>query len=386
MKRENRTRAARPLPLVVRYVFFAGMLAATIVALWQSGSPATSPASAASLFLQDRGQQPVLRPVPRDILPAELEIDWQQLFPGTMRNEPEDNPVTLAKVALGRRLFFDPILSDDGTVACASCHDPRHAFATPDRVAIGIRGQVGKRNSPSLLNVALGSSFFWDARTEGLEAQALEPISNPLELGSDPDAVVMRLAAHAEYPALFQDAFGSPVSKENLARAIASFERVLASSNNGADRFHNGEITALSVSAKQGLWLFESRGRCWMCHSDDNLTDNQLHNTGVSWGEEPLDLGRFEQTEIPTDRGRFKTPSLRDVARTAPYMHDGSLATLEDVVEFYDRGGVKNPYLDELMQPLNLSEDDKRHLVDFLRELNGQIDWGTGAAKERQPR
>ena len=325
-----------------------------------------------------------LGPVPPDTLPDELEIEWEFLFPGTSRVAHDDNPVTLAKVELGRRLFFDPILSDDGTVACASCHDPRHGFASPDPLAVGIRGQHGRRNSPTLLNVSLGRSFFWDGRSQSLEDQVLQPISNPLELGSQPEDVVKRLSEHDEYPLLFAAAFDEPLSPRTLAQALASFQRVLASSESAVDRFEAGEVTALSTAAKQGLWLFESRARCWMCHSGANLTDGDLHNTGVSWGAQPPDFGLFETTEIPNDHGRFKTPTLREVARTAPYMHDGSLATLEEVVDYYNKGGQPNAHLDPIIQPLQLSEEDKHNLVEFLRALNGSIDWGNGSTVSSQ--
>lgn len=317
-------------------------------------------------------------PIPPDTLPDELEIEWELLFPGTTRVAHEDNPVTLAKVELGRRLFFDPILSADGTVACASCHDPRYGFASPDPLATGIRGQRGRRNAPSLLNVSLGSSFFWDGRSTDLEDQVLQPISNPLEMGSSPEEAVARLQQHDDYPRLFAAAFDEPLSSKTLAQALASFQRVLVSSGSAVDRFESGEVTALSTAAKQGLWLFESRARCWMCHSGANLTDGELHNTGVSWGNEPADFGLFETTEVPNDRGRFKTPTLREVARTAPYMHDGSLATLEEVVDYYNEGGRANPHLDAILQPLQLSAEDKHNLVEFLRALNGSIDWSGG--------
>lgn len=330
------------------------------------------------------------RPIPRDTLPAVLDLTWDADDIGSERSTPQDNPLTAAKVELGRALFFDPILSADGTVACASCHDPQHGFATPDPVAIGIRDQIGPRNSPSLLNAGLGTTFFWDGRAATLEEQALEPISNPLELGSSVEDAIERIQAHADYPAQFAAAFADGdepenvkdatrfVTSENLAKAIASFERVLISHGNQVDRFRRSEFTALSDEAKQGLWLFESKARCWMCHSGPNLADGDFHNTGVSWGTEPADLGRFEVTQDDADRGKFKTPTLRDVSQTAPYMHDGSIATLAEVIEFYNNGGGKNGYLDERIQPLNLTKEDQAHLLEYLKALDGRIDWSGG--------
>jgi cytochrome c peroxidase len=312
----------------------------------------------------------ILPALPRDTLSATTAQAPIPLGLERTRPVPADNPLTDARVQLGRRLFFDPILSADGTVSCASCHQPDHGLASPQPRAVGVRGQVGLRNAPALFNRAYGSSFFWDGRAATLEAQALRPIADALELGSSVADVVQRLRADAGYGAAFQATFPDGVTADNLARALASFERTLLLGNSPVDRFRAGEVTVLSDQARQGLWLFESRGRCWRCHSGSNFTDEQFHNTGVSWEREPIDLGRYAVTKVDADRGRFKTPTLRGVARTAPYMHDGSLATLEDVVEFYQRGGGKNAYLDPVLEPLPLSTEDVRALVAFLRALS----------------
>ncbi len=354
-----------------------------LVCLWKFTNVEDRPATAAH-------QNSPQRPIPVDTLPEALNLAWDAADIGVERITPADNPLTEAKVQLGRKLFFDPILSADGTVACASCHDPQHGFASPDPLAIGIGNQLGRRNAPSLLNVGLGQTFFWDGRAASLEEQALEPIANPLELGSSVGDVIKRLRAHAEYPQQFKAAFaneGTPgeagdadqhVTADNLAKAIASFERVLVSHGSRVDRFRRSEFTALSNEAKQGLWLFESKANCWKCHSGPNLTDEQFHNTGVSWGAKPTDLGHFELTQDEADRGKFKTPTLRDVARTAPYMHDGSIATLEEVIEFYSKGGGKNSHLDERIQPLNLTDEEKLHLIEYLKALAGSQDWAEG--------
>jgi cytochrome c peroxidase len=282
---------------------------------------------------------------------------------------PADIPLTPDKVALGKRLFSDPILSADRTLSCASCHLPDRGFAGPDALAIGVRGQKNRRNAPTLLNIAYSPVFFWDGRSATLEEQALLPIADPREMASSPDEAVDRLRADVSYVAQFRAAFGETVTKENLARALASFERTLLSGDNAVDRFRAGQVTDLSEDAKQGLWLFEGRGGCWKCHSGSTMSDGRFHNTGVGWGGG--DLGRFEVTQRDSDRGAFKTPILRDVAHTAPYMHDGSLATLEDVVRYYGRGGNPNPHLDRDLKPIEFSDADVRHLVAFLKALNG---------------
>jgi cytochrome c peroxidase len=254
-------------------------------------------------------------------------------------------------------------------VSCATCHIPDLAFAGSDARAVGVRGQKNRRNAPTLLNIAYASAFFWDGRAATLEEQALQPIADPREMASSADDAVTRLRADASYVAQFRAAFGEQVTAQNLARALASFERTLLSGDSPVDRFRFGQVSDLNEDAKQGLWLFEGRGGCWRCHSGNTLTDGRFHNTGVSWGGG--DLGRYEVTHRESDRGVFKTPTLRDVARTAPYMHDGSLATLEDVVRYYGRGGNQNPNLDKDLKPIDLTEADVRHLVAFLKALNG---------------
>jgi cytochrome c peroxidase len=308
--------------------------------------------------------------LPADTLPAELSLEAVPLGLARERPVPADNPLTAAKVQLGRRLFFDPILSADRSVACASCHSPSHGLASPHPRAVGIGGRRGNRNAPSLFNRAYGTAFFWDGRESTLEGQALKPIEDAQEMGNTVDEAVKRLREHAEYPALFKAAFPDGVTALNLARALACFERTLLMGNNKFDRFRIGEVGGLNAAERQGLWLFESRGRCWRCHSGGNLTDETFHNTGVSWGQQPYDLGRYAVTRDDADRGKFKTPTLRGVAETPPYMHDGSLSTLEEVVEFYNRGGGKNPNLDPMMAPLELTKEDVKNLVAFLKALS----------------
>lgn len=314
-------------------------------------------------------------PLPKDTLPEKLPIDSIPLGLDPNRPVPEDNPLTDAKVQLGRRLFFDPILSVDRTVSCASCHDPAHGFASKDRTSLGVRGQRGTRNARSLLNIAYVKPMFWDGRAATLEEQALKPIESPQEMGNSLDEVVKRLRADDRYSQQFDAAFPGGVTPPNIARAIASFERTLLLGNTKPDSFkHEDDIAAMTDPEQHGMWLFESKARCWRCHSGRNFSDNDFHNTGVAWFNEPdvqpTDLGRHAVTHIDADRGKFKTPPLRGVALTAPYMHDGSLTTLEDVINFYNRGGGKNPNLDPTIVPLGLTKEEVIDMVAFLKALS----------------
>jgi cytochrome c peroxidase len=312
-------------------------------------------------------QQPA---VPPDKLPATLVFDQIPLGLAADRRIPKDNPLTEARVQLGRKLFFDPLLSRTGTLACASCHDPSHGFAGRDPVAIGVDGKKGRRHAPSLFNRAYATYLFWDGREPSLETQALKPIEDPLELGNTIAEVLRRLQGHGDYPARFKAAFDEGITANNLGKALASFQRTLLLGNSRVDRFRAGQTGVLGEGERHGLWLWESKGRCWRCHSGPNFTDGQFHNTGVSWGKDPLDLGRSAVTGKDDDRGRFKTASLRGVAWTAPYMHDGSIATLEEVVQFYNQGGRANANRDPILQPLGLSREEVASLVAFLRALS----------------
>lgn len=286
--------------------------------------------------------------------------------------EPPDNPTTPAKVELGRLLFFDPRLSVDGTVACATCHQPNRAFTDGRVVAIGVRQLAGTRNTPTLLNTAYNLSQFRDGRARTLEEQALAPIANELEMGSTMPDTVSRLNAIDGYRSRFQAVFGTAVTPENLARAIAAFERTLISGDAPWDRHNLGDIDALSEKAKLGIKIFRHRGRCSLCHIGPTFTDNAFHNLGIGTDTNPPDAGRYEVSREPKDIGAFRTPSLRDIAATAPYMHDGSLKTLEEVVDFYDTGGTANPNLDPRIQARNFTAAEKEALVEFLRALSGK--------------
>jgi cytochrome c peroxidase len=285
---------------------------------------------------------------------------------------PADNPVTPAGIALGRRLFLDPLLSSDRTVACASCHQPLHAFADTQAFSRGVNGQRTVRSAPSILNRAYGKSFFWDGRAASLEEAVVQPIQNPREMALPLDSLVRRLRDDTSYRAAFGAVFsGEDVTARNVARALSTYLRSLRSGGSAYDRYMNGDRDALSAEAVAGLRLFVGKANCAACHVPPNFTDEQFHNTGVSAGV--TDSGRAGVTTHPADRGKFKVPTLRNVALTAPYMHDGSLLTLEAVVEFYERGAGPNPNLDPEIHALRLSSDEKRGLIAFLRSL-GPVD------------
>ena len=292
------------------------------------------------------------------------------------RPVPAVNPLTAEKAALGRRLFHDRRLSRTGSLACATCHEPGRAFTNGVRAARGVSGAPGTRNVPTLVNRAWGSSFFWDGRAGTLEQQALGPILHPDELGSTPDAV-LALVRSPRYLRDFRRAFGGEPSLFDVAASLASYVRTIVAGDSPYDRFVAGDGGALSAAARRGFVLFRTRARCTTCHAGPLLSDEEFHNTGVAWRAGAVgDEGRYLVTRSPADRGAFKTPTLREVGRTAPYMHDGSLATLETVVDFYDAGGRGNPHLDREIRPLHLSAGDKTDLVAFLRALTGRVEDG----------
>lgn len=281
---------------------------------------------------------------------------------------PDDNPTTAEKVELGKQLYFDKRLSADNSVSCASCHDPAKGWSNGEATAAGIDGLRGGRSAPTVLNTAYQQFQFWDGRAGSLEEQALGPIANPIEMNLPVEEAVKRIAAIEGYARQFQQVFGEPVNQDNLAKAIAAFERTVLSGNAPYDRFKAGDEDALSAEAQKGMKLFFGKARCSSCHSGANFTDNGFHNIGVSFDKDERDDGREVISKLEGDRGAFKTPTLRDIARSAPYMHDGSLATLEDVVEYYNKGGTPNDYLDEEIFPLKLSDEQKKALVTFLTE------------------
>lgn len=295
---------------------------------------------------------------------------------------PPDNPVTAETIALGRKLFHDPVLSMNDTVSCASCHSARNGFSDGLKTSVGMGGQVGIRNAPTVLNAAYGAFQFWDGRSTSLEEQAAGPISNPIEMSLDHELCVAKLEEDPVYKAEFEKAFGpGPITIGKVQNAIAGFERTLLSGNSPFDRYEfGGDKTALSPAAIRGLAIFKDpkRGNCATCHTIDKdhalFFDGKFHNLGVGMNSEGelTDLGRYLHTKVEADKGAFKTPTLRNLTRSAPYMHDGSLKTLADVVAFYAGGGNSNEHLDKEMKPLNLTARDRADLVAFLESLTGE--------------
>ena len=320
---------------------------------------------------------------------------------------PPDNPQTPGKIALGQKLFFDGRLSVDGTVACATCHDPQRAFTDGRPTSIGVQGRSGQRNAPTVLNALYNATQFWDGRAKTLEDQAALPIANPVEMGQpDLEAAVASLAALPEYRQAFQTVFGRPPNGKDLVAALASYERTLTSFDSPFDRFLAGDDQAIDDAAKRGWVLFNDRARCNKCHAlpDEtpdltNFKDDDFHNIGVlivrhhvvplareaeklvdsgnaadvdraAIGTDMSALGRFLITKKEPDIASFKTPGLRNVLVTGPYFHDGSHPTLWDVLDHYNKGaGPQDPWLDQDIQPLGLQESELDDLVAFMASL-----------------
>jgi cytochrome c peroxidase len=291
---------------------------------------------------------------------------------------PADNALTEEGVALGRKLFYDKRLSNDGTMACATCHKQENGFDDFRQFSQGTNGAFGDRNAMPIINLGWAKAFFWDGRRETMEGQAHDPVTNPIEMANNWPEVVKRVQADAQYPSLFFKAFGTKTVDSNLVvKAIAQFERTMVSFNTKFDKyFYLNDATALNDAEQRGLMLFTGDALCNTCHMMNTLfTDHQFRNNGLDVN--PVDPGLMKFNSNVADRGKFKVPGLRNIAHTAPYMHDGRFATLEDVVNFYS-GNVKqgSPNLDEHMVPfgngLNLSAQEKSDLVAFLKSLSDQ--------------
>ena len=309
------------------------------------------------------------------------------------------NPLTRAKIELGRQLYFDTRLSADATVSCASCHDPAQGYSAHTKTGVGIRGQLGGRNSPVSFNRILTGPQFWDGRAASLEAQAVGPIQNPIEMGFTHEGVVKRLAGLPVYRKQFEKIFGE-LTIDRVGQAIAAFERAVVTEPSPYDYDEQWrplakldpddladdaelarkvaaaraavEAHPMSEAARRGREIFfTEKGSCTACHVGANLADEKFHNLGVGMDRPEPDLGRFTVTKQEQDKGAFKTPTVRNVALSAPYMHDGSLETLEEVVEWYDKGGHPNPYLSDKIRPLRLSAQEKSDLVEFLKACTG---------------
>ncbi|WP_225412028.1 cytochrome-c peroxidase [Stigmatella hybrida] len=343
--------------------------------------------------VQAQGTAPASPPkLPPGVSPAL----WKLSVPPGAEPTPE-------RVALGEKLFLDPRLSADNTVSCSTCHEPAMGFVDGKALSTGIKGQKVTRNSPTVLNAMFNASQFWDGRAGTLEDQAKLPILNPREMGMpSPEAVVAKVQAIPEYATAFKSVFGRDVNYDDLASAIAAFERTQFSGSARFDAFIHGDAKALNASEKRGWALFNGKARCNSCHAANIVSplfsDQKFHNIGIAahkqdfvqlarkavdvvrlGDEKQIDelalqtefseLGRFLVTKKENDIGTFKTPTLRNVGITGPYMHDGSLTTLWDVMDHYNKGGVANPYLDGGMQRLGLTEPEIDDLVAFLFTL-----------------
>ena len=303
---------------------------------------------------------------------------------------PANNPYSKKKAELGRLLYFDKRLSTDGTISCGSCHSIPRAFTDRNPVSEGIHGRRGTRHSPTVINAAYQTHLFWDGRAASLEEQAKGPIGNPKEmtLASSEHAAHQqcqeRIRNIAGYRALFKELFGSEeCTIDDIAKAIATFERTVLSGNSPYDRYKAGDKSAMSQEQIAGYEVFKKSG-CANCHAGPLFTDGRFLNIGVGMDRPKADLGRYEVTHHPSDKGAFKIPTLRDVANTYPYMHDGSQKTLAEVVEFYDKGGIRNPNLNPLIHPLHLSDSEKKALVSFMEALSGE-GWQHFTEPERFP-
>ena len=313
---------------------------------------------------------------------------------------PADNPYTPEKAALGRYLYFEKRLSADGTVSCATCHNPLQGFTDGAAVSTGIKGQRGNRSAPTVINRAYSLAQFWDGRAATLEEQVKGPIANPIEMGNSHDSMVATLQKIQGYRALFLQAFGSQeITVDRVAQAVATFERTILSGNAPYDRYKAGDKKALSASQVRGMRIFFDKAKCDACHEGVNFTLNAYANLGVGTDKPDPDVGRYAVTRDPADWGAFKTPTLRDVARTRPYMHDGSLLNLHQVVNFYDKGGIPNKNLDAKIKRPRLSErrlcresahGPDRHVQELHRPCPGRpvpsLRAGDGVQDPRGPR
>jgi len=292
---------------------------------------------------------------------------------------PEKNVITRAKYELGKMLFFEKRLSLDNTVSCASCHNPKYGFSNNRQYGIGIKGKLGKRNVPTIINAAYNDFQFWDGRVKTLEEQAKSPILKKSEMGANLGQVLQFLQNTPKYKDKFKSAFGEKnINLQLIVSAIASFERTILSGNSPFDYWkYGGKKNAISKKAKKGFLIFKKKGKCVKCHLVDEFsapfTDNQFHNLGIGLDKGKNEIGREAVTGRKIDMGKFKTPTLRNISQTSPYMHDGRFKTLREVIDFYVQGGIANPNLDPDMGKLDLTEKEKKNLESFLRTLDGKI-------------
>ncbi len=287
---------------------------------------------------------------------------------------PADNPMSVEKVELGKMLYFDKRLSKDGTVSCATCHDPQKAWAEHTPTSTGIGAQVGGANSPTVINAAYAKAQFWDGRAATLEEQALGPIENPIEMGHKLDDMIPQLNALAGYNAQFQKVFQTDVTADGIAKAIAAFERTVLSGNSPYDKFKAGDEAALTDVQKKGMQLFDDVG-CSTCHGEPMFSSYRYYNAGVGMDKETPDAGRMAVTKEEKDLGKYRVPSLREVANTVPYFHDGSCDTLEKAVAMMAGGGIANDNLSGVLKGIGtkeISAEDQAAIVEFLKALSGE--------------
>lgn len=336
---------------------------------------------------------------------ATLEVSLPKGLDASQANIaiPADNPMTKAKIELGRQLYFDTRLSSDQSISCASCHDPQQGYGAQTQFGVGVAGQTGNRNSPISYNRILSKAQFWDGRAASLEEQAVGPIANPIEMGNTHEACIECVSGIPGYVTQFKAIFDDGVTIDNVGKALATFERALVTGPAPYDYWNPlakfKEVFALdledmdalrsedpdlakqyddmvaaaekhpmSSSAQRGMTLFFTKANCALCHAGGNFADEQYHNLGVGMEAEEPDLGRFVVTKEEKDKGAFKTPTLRNVSLSGPFMHDGSQKTLEEVVAWYNKGGHKNPWLSDKVKPLNLTEQEQNDVVAFMKE------------------
>jgi cytochrome c peroxidase len=384
--------------LVLRVVVAAALLSAACSSPHPLGDPCLALTSAPAASSRPRETSPEPQPPPATYATLTASHgerrSWEDANPILPLARPPlglefflkqaKETVVPARVRLGRWLFYDPRLSDDNRVSCATCHRPEHAFSEPAAASVGAHGRTGKRKSPSLINQAVTLAwhydkrayFAWDGRAGSLEQQIGLALDNPVEMGNTPGAFMARLSSIRGYAPYFKEVFGSEaITAERAAQAIADYVRTRVSGNSSFDRWNAGEAGAMSAAARQGQELFYDKARCGSCHIGENFTDGIFHNLGVGWDARTntfRDEGRFLVSGNPRHRGAFKSPGLRDVNRRAPYMHDGSLATLRDVVDFYNQGGIANPCLSPGLKPLGLTVEEAAAIVAFLQALDGE--------------
>lgn len=339
---------------------------------------------------------------PSNHIPLDVELPMG-LNVGKIPEKPlEENPLTKAKIELGRQLYFDTRLSSDNTISCASCHHPDKGYAFDTQFGVGVGGQEGGRNSPISYNRILSEEQFWDGRAESLEAQAVGPIANPIEMGNTHEGAVKTLKEIPGYVTQFDAIFDDGLTIDNVGKAIAAFERAIVTGPSAYDYYEQlkplkaldeeileeepelkekydrlmagAKAKPMSESAQRGHKLFFSeRVNCAACHVGANLADEKYHNLGIGMDADEPDLGRFEVTGEEKDKGAFKTPTIRNVELTAPYMHDGSLKTLEEVVQHYNKGGTPNPWLSDKIKKLDLTDQEVADLVAFMKACTGEF-------------